>query len=203
MTSLVARIPTLIDALAERGWVVLDDFLPPSAIAALRDEATNRLGAGQFHRAGVGRSEGLAVRDGVRGDSVRWLDASAPSPAELPYWEAITQLQEAFNRELFLGIREGEFHYAHYPEGGFYKRHIDRFRDDDARTVSVVLYLNEGWQPGNGGELRIWTEPEEPAHYVDITPQGGRLVLFLSERFWHEVLPAQCPRWSLTGWMRR
>ncbi|HEY9101374.1 2OG-Fe(II) oxygenase [Chitinimonas sp.] len=203
MTSLATRIPALIDAIAEQGWVVLDDFLSPAAIDALRDEAASRLGAGQFHRAGVGRSEGHAVRDTVRGDSVRWLDAGAPSPAELPYWEAITQLQEALNRELFLGIREGEFHYAHYPVGSFYKRHIDRFRDDDARTVSVVLYLNQDWVVGNGGELRIWTNPDQPAHYVDISPQGGRLVLFLSERFWHEVLPAQQPRWSLTGWMRR
>ncbi|GAB3259852.1 2OG-Fe(II) oxygenase [Chitinimonas naiadis] len=201
--SLQQRLPALIDTLAEHGWVVCDDFLSPAEVAALRTEAEARLTAGQFHRASVGRAGGRTVRDDVRGDSVRWLDPSNHSPAEHPYWQAIESLQAALNRDLFLGIREGEFHYAHYPVGGFYKRHIDRFRDDDARTISVVFYLNADWQDEDGGALRIWLDNKDEDAWQDITPRGGRLVLFLSDRFWHEVRPAMQARWSLTGWLKR
>ena len=40
-------------------------------------------------------------------------------------------------------------------------------------------------------------------HSVDVLPQGGRLVAFLSDRFEHEVLPARRERMSFTGWFRR
>ncbi|MFT6394425.1 MAG: SM-20-related protein [Methylophilaceae bacterium] len=37
---------------------------------------------------------------------------------------------------------------------------------------------------------------------MDILPKSGRIVLFLSAKFWHEVLPATRERLSLTGWFR-
>jgi SM-20-related protein len=65
----------------------------------------------------------------------------------------------------------------------------------------VILYLNEDWRRDDGGLLRFW--PEENAEALDIVPVGGTLVTFLSDRFWHEVLPARRERLSLTGWFRR
>jgi len=44
---------------------------------------------------------------------------------------------------------------------------------------------------------------EQSANYQDVPPEGGTLVCFMSERFWHEVLPARRLRLSLTGWFRR
>ncbi len=202
-TEFTARLPGLIDTLAEQGWVVCDDFLHADEVAALRDEAGRRLAAGAFHRAGVGRAESQSVRDEIRGDSVLWLDPQQPAPAEQVYWQRIEALQQALNRELFLGIREGEFHYAQYPVGAHYQRHLDRFRDDDARVISAVCYLNPDWCETDGGQLRLWLDTEGRAESIDIAPQAGRLLLFRSERFWHAVLPAQRERWSLTGWMRR
>jgi len=38
---------------------------------------------------------------------------------------------------------------------------------------------------------------------LQISPEGGTLVAFLSGRFEHEVLPATRERYSLTGWFRR
>ena len=76
----------------------------------------------------------------------------------------------------------------------------DRFRDDDRRTVTVVLYLNEEWQPDEGGELRLYL-PDGRVH--DVMPLGGSLACFMSADFPHEVLPATRERLSLTGWFRR
>lgn len=202
-TTFEQRLPELIDQLTELGWAVIDDFLPPATIVALRDEGTRRLALGEFHAAGVGRASGHAIKPSVRGDAVKWLEPTSTHAAEQAYWQQIAALQEALNQSLYLGIREGEFHYAHYPVGSRYQRHIDRFRDDDARVVSAICYLNPDWQAGNGGELRLWLDPDGQKDYQDILPMGGRLVIFLSARFWHAVLPAKQARWSLTGWMRQ
>jgi SM-20-related protein len=201
--NLSARLPFIIDALADRGWVVVDDFLTPAIAAGLLAEGKARQEEGRFHRASVGRAQGQAVRDDIRGDHVLWLDPAQQSAVETCYWAQIEALRQALNEALFLGIREGEFHYAHYPVGTFYKRHIDRFRDDDARVVSAVCYLNENWQAGDGGQIRLWLEGNGEGPHEDILPQAGRLVLFMADRFWHEVLPATRERWSLTGWLRR
>jgi SM-20-related protein len=109
-------------------------------------------------------------------------------------------LRQALNRDLFLGLEDFESHFALYPPGAFYVRHLDRFRDNDRRTVSTVLYLNEGWLPQHGGQLRMYLK-DGVEH--DVQPVGGSLVVFLSGDVPHEVLPASRERLSLTGWFRR
>ncbi|MEZ5449151.1 MAG: 2OG-Fe(II) oxygenase [Thiolinea sp.] len=77
---------------------------------------------------------------------------------------------------------------------------MDNFRGTSARLVTVILYLNEDWQAEEGGELRLYTDDDS---YLDILPESGQLVAFLSEPFYHEVLPGSRERLSLTGWLRR
>jgi len=64
-------------------------------------------------------------------------------------------------------------------------------------VVSMVIYLNPNWQPGDGGELRLY--PSDGS-VINIAPKAGTLALFLSE-LEHEVLPTLKPRYSITGWM--
>jgi SM-20-related protein len=40
-------------------------------------------------------------------------------------------------------------------------------------------------------------------HHLDVYPSGGKLVLFLSADFDHEVLPATRDRFSIACWFRR
>ena len=104
------------------------------------------------------------------------------------------------NRELMLGLVGFEAHYAIYPPGAAYARHRDRFRDDDTRVLSCVLYLNDG--VARGGRRRAAPLPPDGAT-LDVAPQGGTFVAFLSDTFDHEVLPASRERLALTGWFRR
>ena len=104
------------------------------------------------------------------------------------------------NRRLFLGLEDFESHFALYPPGAFYLRHLDRFRDDDRRMVSAVVYLNQGWLPEHGGHLRMYLDGNVD---YDVLPIGGCLVVFLSGEIPHEVMPATRDRLSLTGWFRR
>ena len=111
-----------------------------------------------------------------------------------------TRCAECSIRRSLLGLFSFEGHYAIYPPGAGYRRHRDRFRDDDARVLSCVLYLNAGWSMQDGGALRMHFDGGQQG---DVLPIGGTLVCFLSERFEHEVLPATRERLALTGWFRR
>jgi SM-20-related protein len=88
-------------------------------------------------------------------------------------------------------------HRTIYPIGSFYKRHLDQFKKDDKRKLSVICYLNTDWKESEGGQLRIYL----PNGSTDIFPLAGRLVCFRSDLLEHEVLPATRERLSLTGWL--
>ena len=98
--------------------------------------------------------------------------------------------------------------YAAYPNGGFYRRHIDSYPNTPqaSRRFSYLLYLNDNWQESDGGCLRIHTDGgvemapigAQPS-FVDVEPRGGTLVLFRSD-VPHEVLDTSSPRLAVAGW---
>jgi len=190
---------TIIDDLAERGWSLQSSFLTSDVTRKLADECRRRDNEGALAPAGVGRGEEQAVREGIRGDHIQWLEAGQAEVCDT-YLALMDELRQTLNRELFLGLEEFECHFALYPPGAFYQTHLDRFRDDDSRCISVVLYLNPHWQPTDGGELRMHFDD---GSQLDIPPLAGDLLMFLSADFPHEVLVTRADRLSLTGWFRR
>ena len=183
-------------------WVCRPGYLPADRVAALRSEAERLRAGGAFREAGIGH---LAERrEEVRGDEILWLGETVQAPeAERLFREEFAALQRAINAETFLGLDEFEGHYAAYPPGAVYARHLDRFREENQRVVSLVLYLNEAWAAEDGGELRLYTDVQTEMPVATIQPRDGTLVCFLSERMPHEVLAARRTRLSLTGWFRR
>jgi SM-20-related protein len=174
-------------------------FIAPGLVTALRELALGLDAAGDFRPAAVGSGPRRAVRPEIRGDRILWLH-DAPAPVEREVLARFERLRLELNQELTLGLFEFECHFALYPPGAGYARHLDQAAGDARRTVSAVLYLNPDWQPSQGGELRLYLDD---GNTIDIAPEAGTLAVFLSERFWHEVLPATRERLSLTGWFRR
>lgn len=187
---------TIADALAGVGWIVIPNFLSKEELQHLQQLASQRRDT--FVAAGVGREAAHQVRQDIRGDAVLWIENDDAEMSEAN--QRMADLQTCLNRELFLGLAELEWHFARYPVGSFYQRHLDQHRNQDTRVVTVVQYLNDNWTEVDGGQLRIYLDDE---NHIDVTPHGGTLVVFLSNRFEHEVLPAQRERLSLTGWYRR
>jgi SM-20-related protein len=188
-----------ISRLVSQGWAVVEDFLPADAIAALAAEAAQLRAVGCFSPAGVGRLADRMVRADIRGDQIYWLDEQALTAAQSRYWTALEKLRQALNRELFLGLTSLEIHYAVYPAGAFYRKHVDRFATAEEREISCTLYLNDNWRAEQGGCLRLYPEQGQ----VDILPRAGTFVVFRSAALYHEVLPATRERLSLTGWFKR
>lgn len=198
-------IQTIIDQLAEKGWCVLPGFLPAAQVQQLAGEAEALHQSGKFNPAATGQGEQKQVRPTLRGDSIHWLDeaqtqSSGASPPQAEFLARMESLRLAANRELQLGLFELECHFARYPVGAGYQKHLDTFQRDSRRTLSAICYLNADWQAEHGGQLRM---DLEDGNTVEILPEGGTLVCFLSQRFAHEVLPATRPRLSVTGWFRR
>lgn len=196
------NIVEFAEELVRRGWCVCPDFLAGEPVAELANAAHDLWNRGAFHKAGTGRGAGLAIRHEVRGDHILWLDECDVPAVRRLLADEIETLRRALNAAGYLGLHEFEGQFAVYPPGGGYARHWDRFHDSDARVVSLVLYLNQVWQPGDGGELRLYPDSEQH-DAVTVMPAGGTLVGFLSAQVLHEVLPAQRERFSLSGWFRR
>lgn len=185
--------------LTAHGWSQQNFFLPQELTIALAAECHVLNDGGGMRFAGVGRGGDQAVRPTIRGDQIAWLKVGQ-SPACDRYLQIMENLRVALNRTLFLGLDEYESHFAFYSPGTSYLKHLDRFQDDESRTVSVVIYLNPDWLPEQGGALRLHLEGLSTE---DIAPLAGRMVLFLSAQMLHEVLPATRDRMSIAGWFKR
>lgn len=189
----------LIGGIMDHHYAVLDGFLDIVEVNSLRQSFEQKLEAGAFHRAGIGQGEQYTKDREFRGDLIHWLERSTATAAGLSFLDRMDAFMTYLNRTCFTGLNSFEFHYAMYPVGTFYQRHLDQFQQDDSRRYSVICYLNENWQPGDGGELVIYL----PGRQEVIQPIGGRIVFFESALLEHEVRTAIRPRYSLTGWLRR
>lgn len=189
----------VIDALAEHGWCVVPDYIPQQQVRQLANEARQLQQAEVLDRAGIGKGAERTVNTEIRGDSIMWLEEPHLTGTQRDYLARLEQLRLAANAGLQLGLFDFEGHLAVYPPGSFYRKHLDRFQNDSLRTLTAILYLNEGWRVEDGGQLRVYTGEDG---FFDVLPQAGTLMTFLTDGVWHEVLPATRERISITGWFK-
>ncbi len=195
-------INTICEGIAKDGYVVVEKAFGGPFIKPLLTQLA-QLQPGQFKSAGVGRHQDFQTNQQIRGDEIMWVNDD--QTACLDYLNWTESLRLALNHRFFLGLFEYECMFAHYSEGAYYQKHLDAFRGQKVngpnRKVSTILYLNQEWGEVDGGELLLY-QPDEVQPFKRILPQLGTFVVFLSEEFPHEVLPAKKSRHSLTGWFR-
>lgn len=188
----------IIEALQHQGYIILNDIFSIEQLQSLFIDI-KQTDSEYFQDAGIGREQLHQLNQFVRRDRIRWLDMSY-QPTQF-YLQWAEQLRQQLNQKLFLGLFDFECHYAHYPRGAFYKKHLDAFKGKSNRRLTSILYLNPAWQPSDGGELVMYASDD--SHMVEtVLPSFGKMVIFLSDEFPHEVLPTRCSRYSLTGWYR-
>src|SRR5688572_7144622 len=188
---------TVADGLADHGYAVIDQFLSQPEVDALLQLDEFRSGGSGFKKAGIGNSKSLQIQEAIRGDYIQWLDKKNSPPAVQTYLNRLEELVTFLNQALFLSLKDVEVHMTVYPAGSFYKRHLDQFKQDDHRKLSVICYLNNDWKEEHGGQLRMYLKDNA----LDFLPLSGRLVCFRSDLIEHEVLPSTRERLSITGWI--
>ena len=194
---LYSQLNQLADDLAEKGYAVVDHFLTDEEVAAIIKTDDFAQGMLQFKKAGIGQLQGKQINEGIRGDYIQWINRETAAAPQRVYLDRLQELIQFVNQALFLSLKDYEVHMTIYPVGSYYKRHLDQFKKDDHRKLSVICYLNDKWEEEHGGQLRIYL----PEGKEDVLPVAGRLVCFRSDQLEHEVLPATRERLSLTGWI--
>jgi SM-20-related protein len=194
---------TEVEALGARGWFLRDGVLGRGAAVEIRDHIETLERSGGLRPAGLGRGAGYRVDRAVRGDAISWVEPAAIAPELAALWRTFVALREALNRQAYLALDRMEVQIARYPGGGAaYDRHRDAFAGPPdgrpSRRATAIYYANPAWTPEAGGLLRLHGA-QGP---VDVAPILDRVLVFLSERVEHEVLPTHAPRCAVTAWYR-
>lgn len=186
-----------LDNFAHKGLLIIDNFLAEDLAQQILEEAKFWQAEEAFKKAGIGHLEKLHIQENYRADKIKWINREDCLPATKSYMNTLDELMQETSRAFFLSLKDFESMYAIYPKGSFYKKHRDQFEQQAHRIISLVLYLNDGWQADHGGQLVVYKEEET----VVVEPIFNRLAIFKSE-LWHEVLPSQTERFSVTTWFK-
>lgn len=191
---------TLIETYLVDKVGISEHFLSETLSGQLKANLLNLFAKNELVTAGTGNENTILKDIAIRSDKIYWLDKSHDDPHENAFFALMDDFVLYLNKTCYTGITDYEFHYAMYEKGSFYKRHLDRFRNDDRRLFSMITYLNADWKEGDGGELSIF---HDDGQTQNISPKNGKSVFFKSDELEHEVLKTMVPRMSITGWLRR
>lgn len=195
----------ILDDLAVYHWAMAPRFFSDDFCRALSKECLNLDKQNLFHDASIGRKEKKQVESKIRGDRILWLGDFEASHPMIKLNENLQLLIKELNQNFYLGLRHFEAHLAIYPPNSRYEKHIDNHKGVNSRQITFILYLNEHWTKGDGGELTLFapeTETSVEKELIQITPTFGTFVLFRSELFPHRVDENLKQRLSITGWFR-
>lgn len=184
----------ITDALVQTGYIII----PHAINSALSKNLLNLAKKSKnFKRAGI--SARKKINSNRRRDKISWLEDD--NGIQSKFLNFADGLKDYINRDLFMGITYFESHFALYEKGDFYETHYDAFKNSVNRVVTIVYYLNEEWrEKGDGGELVIYDDNNN--FITKVIPHADTMVVFLSEKFPHEVLKANRKRYSIAGWFR-
>jgi len=185
----------IADALVADGYIILENALKQQLSQNLLSLAKDEKG---YKDAGISSSPQLHINKSKRSDKTRWIDADNQVQSE--YLSFTTGLLNYLNQSLYLGLKYYESHFAIYEKDAFYEKHLDAFKSSKNRVVTTVYYLNEDWNESDGGELIIYDSNNNKL--TTLSTKANTLVIFISDRFPQEELPAKKRRYSIAGWFR-
>ncbi len=192
-----AVLDVIADALVDKGYICLNELIPVQ-ISQILLEKIQATQVDDLKAAAIGRGVEQQLNADIRRDRIQWLEEH--NEHDVLYLDLMRQLKDGLNRRLFMGLFDYESHYAVYQPGAFYKKHVDALKGSQNRILTTVFFLNPDWTPEDCGELIIYDEDDNEIERV--APKFGQFVIFLSERFPHEVSKTLAQRNSIAGWFR-
>ncbi|MCB9202762.1 MAG: 2OG-Fe(II) oxygenase [Flavobacteriales bacterium] len=199
--SFTQKISSALETLEIQDFSIINDFIEEQEIQKIVSFFEQEWNLGNFHSAGIGADINQKLDTEIRNDSIRWIEKNEQkNDIFSPFFTKIDELKDNFTQYFRVSLSDYEFHLARYDAGHFYKKHLDQFSSRSNRILSAILYLNSNWKEENGGALRVYKKDNS---IEDILPLAGRLVLMRSDIIWHEVLPSNKTRISLTGWLTK
>lgn len=197
-----AITPQVAESLAACGYAVVDGVFGGEWAGRLRGEVAAlrpHMHANCTHLVAADGTTGLLEKQAIHEAELlqQATQDKAPLCAQLQRDATLRIMLSLFLPHLRL---EGQAIKLQCNEGGgAFPCHLDTDAAVDTRAVTAIWYLNPGWRPEHGGQLRVYPFPQGPP--VDIAPLEDRMVLFASRRMLHRVLPAAAPRYCCTIWL--
>mmetsp|Transcript_42560 Transcript_42560/g.96103 ORF Transcript_42560/g.96103 Transcript_42560/m.96103 type:complete len:420 (+) Transcript_42560:98-1357(+) len=211
----------MIRSLMEQGYGFQDDFVDDSVIQDVYNEIELMDFDGKLTEVQQQKMTGY------RTDRIHWLTYDAldreKQPGLVALLKKMISIPFELNKKCSLYLQaSASFQVACYPEGAFYRRHVDGGYDEtnNGRKISAVLYANKSWSREDGGQLRVFKRRPNPFQVAkaqsegaevpdvdqieveeEIEPMGGRMVLFRSRDMPHEVLPCRKKRFAISLWL--
>jgi Rps23 Pro-64 3,4-dihydroxylase Tpa1-like proline 4-hydroxylase len=171
--------------------VVIDDFLDPGVLRSVLGEFPSSENKDYFDR-GQERLKFQYQPHEVSSGLIRNLFAELNSQAFLGFLEELTGIEGLMPDPYFEG---GGLHET--KQGGHLGIHADfnlhsRLRVE--RRLNLLIYLNEDWEDGYGGQLELWNNDMSKCA-VKIKPIFGRAVIFNTDldSFHGHPDPLNCP----------
>lgn len=119
-------------------------------------------------------------------DEVAFADHLSPAWRALGQGLASPAYREALGRLINLDLSDAPFEANVFHFGP--RCLLDPHPDLPDKIVTQVLYFNEGWNPADGGCLRILRSSNPDDFVTEVPPLVGRsVVLVRSENSWHGV----------------
>ena len=188
------------EQLVQKGYAVLDSFLPEEQASAVAEEAWSwQKDRDAFLFTPTEQSPSIRTDVCIDWDPLKMNSAISYLCRQMQF-SCCASLRSVFGNENLLPRERPQF--AFYDkQKNFYVRHVDNPRciggDDNLRKITMVYYPNPGlWRSSDGGNLRLHLNTE-----IDIEPAYNRLVVFFSDVVEHEVLPSNRERLALTVWL--
>ncbi len=190
----------LIQGLIDDDYGCCNDFILPSTVIGLGANIDRLTESGKMKPSGIGNNNDQQEDKLIRGDKINWIGEQSINEFEMIYLKKIAKFILHLNKTCFTSIKSFESHYSSYETSSFYARHLDQFKNEKGRKFSIVIYLNEDWLEKDGGLLSLY--PKERGQ-INISPLGGRMVLFRSDEMEHEVHPPIArDRRSIACWLK-
>ena len=190
----------LIQGLIDNDYGCCNDFILPSTVIGLSANIQYLKASKSMKASGFGNKKDFQENQKVRGDTINWIVDPSLNEFELIYLTKINKFILHLNKTCFTSIKSFESHYSSYEKESFYTRHIDQFKNEKGRKFSIVLYLNQNWKTKDGGLLSLYPKQGKT---IQISPLGGRMVLFRSDEMENEVHASFTRnRRSIAGWLK-
>lgn len=226
----------VVECLQRRGVCVIRAGADRAFQRALAIEARLLWDSGEFGEAQKGQPEvpGGEVGYEARQDRVVWLSAAwtrqhdrrckALKVLDSQLSEFGQGLKALLEEQLGLALRQRSCgmlacYAGDEAPGVGYGFHVDNpyltcmATPDDGRRLTLVYFLNQAWEPRNGGALQVClSDPRRPPSTASealqhprltVAPEADTLVAFFSHTMFHAVLPVvDRKRFALSTWFQ-
>ena len=234
-STIINQAPEIVNSLTNNGYYTITNFLPPSMVSTIRAQAISLRNKGRYEQSWSEKIvNGKAQRFDKEGVYACEPDGQDyyTAPDLITYMSVLLQTLPSAINEYDTSSSNIELSNTSFnaklavtlPGGHKYPLHIDNPQGvsvGDIRKLTCILYLNPDYNVGkDGGELRLFLPSREEdkkneLEVIDLTPEGGRLVVFYSDEIPHEVLAttaslddedeqslsSELDRYALTVWI--